>query len=150
MKLKKTINNNKIFLKQRRDGRVVAFQTLFSWDISKKPIDELLKFDWLDKKYNTNSIEYAVFLIKGVIDNLNIIDEKIKSKLRNWDLERISNIDKSILRFSVFSLLFEKDLSCNVVINEAVEIVKLFGNEDSYKFVNGILDAITKSEKNSR
>jgi len=138
------------FLLHRREGRIVAFQSLFAYDFSKKPIDDLLKFDWLDASYSNESLEYAKFLIKGTIENIELIDSNIKSRLRNWDFERISIIDKSILRFSIYSLIFEKKLSKNIIINEAIEIVKLYGTQDSYKFVNGILDAIKKSEEQSK
>lgn len=138
------------FLLHRREGRIVAFQALFAYDFSKKPIDDLLKFDWLDINYSSESLEYAKFLIKGTIENIELIDSNIKSRLRNWDFERISIIDKSILRFSIYSLIFEKKLSKNIIINEAIEIVKLYGTQDSYKFVNGILDAIKKSEEQSK
>lgn len=141
--------NNK-FLLHRREGRIVAFQALFAYDFSKKPIEDLLKFDWLDAKYSSESLDYAKFLLTGTIENIELIDSNIKSRLRNWDFERISIIDKSILRFSIYSLIFEKKLSKNIIINEAIEIVKLYGTQDSYKFVNGILDAIKKSEEQSK
>lgn len=141
--------NNK-FLLHRREGRIVAFQALFAYDFSKKPIEDLLKFDWLDTKYSSESLDYAKFLLTGTIENIELIDSNIRSRLRNWDFERISIIDKSILRFSIYSLIFEKKLSKNIIINEAIEIVKLYGTQDSYKFVNGILDAIKKSEEQSK
>ena len=101
-------------------------------------------------EYSDESLEYASFLLKGTIENLCEIDDIIKSKLRNWDFNRISNIDKAILRFSIFSMLFENDLPEKVIINEAVEIVKNFGSEDSYKFVNGILDAVKRSKEKGK
>ena len=133
----------------RRNGRIIAFQALFSLNFSDTPPAELLKFGWLDKKYSARAIKYATFLIKGTLENLKTIDEMIQSKLRNWNYDRISNIDRAILRFSVFSLVFEKELSKKIIINEAIEIVKLFGSEDSHKFINGILDAIKRSEEQS-
>ena len=141
--------NNK-FIYNRREGRILAFQTIFAYDfLNNKTLDNLLNFDWLEKKVSKESLDYAVYLIKGTIENLDIIDKHIKSKLINWDFNRISSIDKAILRFSIFSLLFDKNLPEKVIINEAVEIVKEFGSEESYKFVNGILDAIRKSKESS-
>ena len=141
------INQNKNFQEIRRNGRILAFQTLFAFDFNKQPIEELLTFNWLENIYSEQETEYAVFLIKGAIDNIKIIDDKIKSKLKNWDFDRISNIDKAVLRFSIFSMLYEKEVPEKVIINEAIEIVKKFGTEDSYKFVNGILDAVKRSKK---
>ncbi len=142
----KNINNDKSYKQKRRDGRIIAFQTLFAYDFNHKALDELLKWDWLEEKYPKESIEYAKFLIKGTIENIDFIDKKIKSKLKNWDFSRISNIDKAILRFSIFSMFFESELPEKVIINEAVEIVKNFGTEESYKFINGILDALKRSK----
>ena len=139
------INND--LISSRRDGRILAFQVLFSYDFNQKDYKELIKFDWNEEKLSAESKEYAEFLIKGTLLNINDIDDKIKSKLKNWDFNRISNIDKAILRFSVFSLLFENDLPEKVIINEAIEIVKLFGGKDSYKFINGILDAIRQDKQ---
>ncbi|MBN2546127.1 MAG: transcription antitermination factor NusB [Spirochaetes bacterium] len=141
---------NSKYLVHRREGRIIAFQALFAYDFTKKSIDELLKFDWLENECSNESLDYAKFLIKGTIENIELIDSKINSRLRNWDFDRISIIDKSILRFSIYSLIFEKNLSKNIIINEAIEIVKLYGTQDSYKFVNGILDAIKKSEEQSK
>ncbi|MCK4796874.1 MAG: transcription antitermination factor NusB [Spirochaetes bacterium] len=132
------------YINHRKEGRIIAFQTLFSYDFNQKSIEDLLKFQWLENEFSKEAIQYADFLIKGTIENLDVIDKKIKSKLKNWDFERISNIDKAILRFSIFSMLFEEELSEKIIINEAVEIVKDFGTKDSYKFVNGILDAVKR------
>ncbi len=141
---------NKSYREKRRDGRILAFQALFAYDYDKKPVEEILNFNWQDNEYSQESISYAYFLIKGTIENLSTIDTLIKSKLKNWDFNRISNIDKAILRFSIFSMLFEKDLPEKVIINEAVEIVKNFGSEDSYKFVNGILDAVKQFKEKGK
>ncbi|HOV14156.1 MAG TPA: transcription antitermination factor NusB [Spirochaetota bacterium] len=143
------IDQKNSFFKDRREGRIIAFQSVFSCGFNDTKIDDILKFDWMTESKNTVSIEYAKFLVAGTLKNLDEIDEIIKSKLKNWDINRISSVDKAILRFSIFSLLYENDLDEKIVINEAIEIAKIFGNEDSYKFINGILDAVkgTKKEK---
>jgi N utilization substance protein B len=142
-----TKTNKNDFIKHRREGRILAFQAIFSYDFNPVSTDDLLRFDWLESPYSKESFEYAAFLIKGTIENLETRDNTIKSKLINWDFARIASVDKAILRFSIFSLLFEKELPEKVIINEAIEIVKQFGSDDSYKFVNGILDAVKKSKK---
>jgi transcription antitermination protein NusB len=141
------MNTNKNNFSHKREGRIIAFQALFAYDFNQIPLDDILKFDWLDNGLSKSTIEYAAFLVTGTVNNLFVIDDVIKSKLRNWDFERISSVDKAILRFSIFSMLYEKDLSEKIIINEAIEIVKEFGSDESYKFVNGILDAIKKSKK---
>jgi len=136
-----SINN----FSNRREARIIAFQSLFSYDFNPIPLEELISFYWLsdeDENIENEILDYASFLTKGTIENLSNIDEIIKNRLRNWNFDRISAIDKSILRFSIFSLLFEKDLDSKIIINEAIEIVKQFGTFDSYKFVNGLLDRV--------
>lgn len=137
------IKNN---FKYKREGRIICFQALYSYDFNDKPGSEIVKFDWLEEKIEPETFEYAKFLVEGCFRNLPEIDELIINKLRNWEFNRISAVDKAILRFSLFSLLYEKDLDQKIIINEAVEIAKEFGNEDSYKFINGILDAIRKTK----
>ena len=137
------IKNN---FKYKREGRIICFQALYSYDFNDKPASEIVKFDWLEEKIEPETIEYAKFLVEGCFRNLAEIDDLIIKKLRNWEFNRISAVDRAILRFSLFSLLYEKDLDQKIIINEAVEIAKEFGNEDSYKFINGILDAIRKTK----
>jgi transcription antitermination protein NusB len=138
------MNTNKNSFQYKREGRVIAFQVLFSLDVNQTSLEDLLKFGWLEDEYSKSSLDYAKFLIEGTIKNISEVDNTIKSKLRNWDFDRLSSIDKAILRFSVFSLLNEKDLPEKIIINEAIEIVKQFGTEESYKFINGILDAVKR------
>ena len=164
--------------KSRHIGRVIAFQTLFAYDYEQRSADEILKFDWIrradvrpDAEPNNDetnitlfeelfgevddwtyraAVDYARFLVEGTLRNLDEIDNLITAKLRNWSLDRISSIDRAIMRFAVFSILYENDLDESIIINEAVEIVKEFGSKESYKFVNGILDAIKKDKKQNK
>lgn len=138
------IDKKYFFINERRKGRIIAFKVLFSYDFNNKDIEFLSDFSWVEEELSDISIWYAKFLIEGTIKNLKQIDSLIKEKSRNWDFHRISYIDRAILRFSIFSILFEKDLDDKIVIDEAIEIAKIFGTEDSYRFVNGILDAIKK------
>lgn len=144
------MKTNQEFIQHRREGRILAFQVIFAHEFNSEQISDLLKFDWIEETFSDESIKYASFLIKGTLDNLELIDNEIKSRLKNWDFDRISNVDKSILRFSIFSLLFDEKLPGKVIINEAIEIVKKFGSKDSYRFVNGILDAVRKSKRKSK
>lgn len=135
------------FIAYRREGRVIAFQTLFSYEFEKRSITELLRFKWLDETVGKEARLYATGLVEGTLNKIEEIDDIIKGKLINWDFGRVSIIEKSILRFSIYSLFFEKKVPERVVINEAVEIAKQFGTDDSYKFVNGILDAVKKAKQ---
>ena len=109
--------------------------------------DEILTFDWLDKKYDDATIDFARRLVQGTINDLRKIDDHIKRQLEHWDLDRVSYVDRAILRFSTYSLLSQNDVPDTVIINEAIDIAKIFGSDDSYRFVNGVLDGIRK-EKN--
>lgn len=86
-------------------------------------------------------------LVMATIDNIQSIDEQVKSVLQNWKYDRISTIDKLILRLGVCELLFFDDIPYEVTINEAVEMAKKYGNAESQKFVNGVLDAIVKKKR---
>jgi len=109
--------------------------------------DEILTFDWLDKKYDDATIDFARRLVQGTIKDLRKIDDHIKRQLEHWDLDRVSYVDRAILRFSTYSLFSQNDVPDTVIINEAIDIAKIFGSDDSYRFVNGVLDGIRK-EKN--
>jgi transcription antitermination factor nusB len=134
----------------RRKSRILVMEALFSWEISRQPLEELLQFCWLDKEVNATCAEtdfaFPRLLLSGVLENIVAIDAKITEYLRGWEFERINGIDKAILRMSVYSLLFQKDIAASIVIDEAVSIAHDYGDDDSYKFVNGILDAIRKNE----
>ncbi len=134
----------------RRKGRIIAFQALFSWEMNKHSVDEILDFKWIDKdkinKTNNDSFLFAGLITSGTIENTELIDSTIKNHLDNWDFSRISKVDLAVLRISVYSLLFQKDIPASVTIDEAIDIVKEYGNDDSYRFINGVLDAIRKTQ----
>ena len=84
-------------------------------------------------------------MIAGAIENQSQIDERIKENLKGWDFARLNKVTLSILRMSVYSLLFQKDVPVSIVIDEAVDIAKEYGQDDSFKFINAVLDTIGKS-----
>ncbi|MDX9801143.1 MAG: transcription antitermination factor NusB [Spirochaetia bacterium] len=131
----------------RRKGRIIAFQVIFSWDINKTGIDSLYNLEWLDigkEKITEESIIFAKLLIKGTLENISEIDEKIRKHIDNWDFKRISKVDLAILRLSTYSLLFQKEIAGNIIIDEAVDISRNFSSDESYRFINGVLDSIFK------
>ena len=131
----------------RRKGRIIAFQALFSWDFNKNKIDDLTNFSWvneLNKKIKEDPIIFAKIIIKGTIDNIIEIDKKIKQHISNWDFNRIAKVDLAILRLSTYSLIYQKDIAGNIVIDEAIDISKEFSSDESYRFINGVLDSIYK------
>lgn len=133
----------------RRKGRILAFQALYSWNVSGTDTDSLLKFDWVEpdklEEMGSDITTFARLLITGTIEHIDEIDEMIKKHLVNWDFERLKKVDLAILRISVYPLLFQKDIHPSIIIDEAIDISKEFGEDDSYKFVNAVLDNIRKN-----
>lgn len=135
----------------RRKGRILAFQALYAWDVSKIEVSDLLDFNWLEQdrinKLGAEGILFPRLLISGAIENIEEIDAKIKLFLNNWDFDRLSKVELAILRLSVYSLLFQKDVHPSIVIDEAIDIARDYGGDESYKFINGILDSIYKDQE---
>ena len=139
----------------RRNGRVIAFQAVYSWDVTKASLDDLLTFEWLQKDAETSELSanskeertFASLIIAGTISHIDEIDKLIENHLSaSWSMERISRVALAILRTSVYELLFQKDAEAKIVIDEAVNIAKDFDTDDSYKFINAVLDKIGKDE----
>ena len=142
----------------RRKSRIIAFQALYSWDVSKESVDDILSFSWLQKdseikegvEHNFSESEkeeqtFASFIIKGTIDHVDEIDELIKNHLSSsWSMERVNKVSLAILRTSIYEMLYQQGSEAKIVIDEAVNITKDYGPEDSYKFVNAVLDKIRK------
>jgi N utilization substance protein B len=137
-------------LGSRRSARILALQALYQIDISGRNARDVLAFDWVDKNYDDNTIDFARQLVNGTVSDLKRIDSHIKRQLEHWDLDRVSYIDRAILRFSTYSLFSQDDVPDTVIINEAIDIAKIFGTDDSYRFVNGVLDGIRKEKNRER
>ena len=110
------------------------------------PADELARLEWVDKDISEDIRQFAVVLIDGSLRNMDEIDELIKTYSKNWKFERLSAVDKSILRLSIYALIHLPDIPSAVTINEGIELGKIYGGESSGQFINGILDAIHKYE----
>ena len=142
----------------RRKSRIIAFQALYSWDVSKESVDDILSFSWLQKdseikegvEHEISESEkeeqtFASFIITGKIDHVNEIDELIKKHLTStWSMDRVNKVSLAILRTSIYEMLYQQGSEAKIVIDEAVNITKDYGPEDSYKFVNAVLDKIRK------
>jgi len=142
----------------RRKSRILAFQALYFWESSSRnitqrvPVDELINFAWLEEeKFSKLDEGMAVFsrlLIAGTVENIKEIDKAIKDHLDNWDIKRLNRVDLAVLRISVYALMYQGEISPSIVIDEAIGICREFGTDDSYKFVNGVLDSIRRTLKN--
>jgi len=129
---------------KRREGREVTLQLLFHWDLNvRQPLTAKdLEFFWKFRQATCSIQAYAANLLNGVIASQATIDEKISKYTANYELRRISAVDRNILRMAVYEMMYAVDVPPIVAINEAIEIAKKFGTEESGKFVNGILDRV--------
>ena len=128
----------------RRKSRELALQALYQWNITRQ--DPFLILDQLKANFSPadEEDEFAQQIVVGVLEHYNHIDELIEKFLEHWRLDRISIIDRNILRMAIFELLFREDIPPRVTLNEAIDLGKRFGSEDSSSFINGILDRIQK------
>lgn len=132
----------------RRKARELAVQILFHMEYNPGDPDET--FELICENLNTpNRIRpYSKQLVCGVCENIENIDRLIKESSKNWRLERMSRVDRSILRMSVFEIFFLEGIPRKVSINEAVELAKKYGTDESGAFINGVLDNIQWVEPN--
>jgi len=129
----------------RRESRETALQILFQLEFNDVLEERSLDHFWKNRK--SQNSEYVQELIKGVVSNKDEIDSLIQSYSKNWRLSRMLYIDRNILRLAVYEMLFEEGMPVAVAINEAVELAKKFGSNESAKFINGLLDALSKDPK---
>lgn len=134
-------------MRKRSRARECALQILYQIDITKDDYDSCSRDFWQFQDEPDASIrEFAQDLVKGTVENMGRIDEIISEHATNWKIERMAVVDRNILRLAAYELLYMEDIPPKVSINEAVEIAKKFGDRNSGKFVNGILDKINKVE----
>jgi transcription antitermination protein NusB len=129
---------------KRREGREVTLQLLFHWDLNaRQPLDETdLGLFWAFRPAVPGVRTFATNLLNGIVANQATIDEKISKYTANYELRRISAVDRNILRMAVYEMLYADDVPPIVAINEAIDIAKKYGTEESGKFVNGVLDRV--------
>lgn len=133
----------------RRKSRIIAFQAVYSWDVSGESLEDLLQFSWVDSKDNLEegALAFSRLIISGTVENITHIDELIKTHLsKNWNFDRLNKVTLAILRISIYSIIYQKDIAASIVIDEAIDLAKEFGPEDSFKFINAMLDKITKEQ----
>jgi N utilization substance protein B len=125
---------------QKRAARELALKSLYKSEFL--GYETALDFSF-EERATKESKDYAKLLVKGVVDNVSYIDKLIKEFSINWDIRRISIIDKNILRVAIYEMV-NKLAPPKVVINEALELAKKYSEKKAPKFINGILDAIKK------
>jgi transcription antitermination factor NusB len=127
---------------KRRRSRELAVQVLFHLDINGGEGDEALDLIMLHFGAARGLAKFARELVAGVIEHAAEIDHLIRDASEHWRLERLPLVDKGILRVAVFEMGWRDDVPARVSIDEAVEIGKIFGGDDTPAFINGVLDKI--------
>jgi len=133
----------------RRDGREAAVQFLFGRDLRGGIAlgkDEITQF-WELRTARSFARDFATELIEGTLENIGEIDALIKPALQNFSFYRLTPVDRNILRLGVYELLYAEHIPASAALNEAIEIARRFGTEDSPAFVNGVLDRILRESR---
>lgn len=149
-------------MRKRTRAREFALQILYQLDIAHAAIDEVCEDFWLERgdpvlssperkaldedKRDADVREYAERLVRGTVANVKELDKIIERFAENWEIGRMAYVDRNILRLSAYEMIHLDEIPVKVAINEAVELAKRYGESDSSKFVNGILDRIAKTE----
>ena len=133
----------------RRLSREMALKSLFQIDLVSTNMEEALKYAFENGEFTFSDEvkEFSLILVKGVLSNLSEIDKSVSNYTKNWSLERITNIDRNILRIAIYEILYLDNIPKSVSINEAVELAKKYGTKSSFSFVNGVLGKIDKNDK---
>lgn len=128
----------------RRESRELALQMLYALDSnSSVGLTETMQTFRDERGEVTGRVrEFAEELVQGVQDHREIIDEAIKERSKNWSLSRMPRVDLNVMRMAAYELMFRSDIPKKVSINEAIEIVRRYGDKESPSFVNGILDEV--------
>jgi N utilization substance protein B len=126
----------------RRKGRELALQALYQIDVRGDDGGSALRLFWEHCDAPTDARSFAEELVGGVLEERARVDELIASCSENWRLGRLSHVDRNILRVATYELLRRRDVPASVAIDEAIEIAKRFGSDESATFVNGVLDSV--------
>lgn len=129
----------------RRRARECALQMLFSYDVTRPSVEDLLETFWGELAEASEEVRgFANELAVGTISNLEEIDERIRIRTEHWRIPRMAVVDRNLLRMAVFEFLHQPNTPRTVAINEALEIARRFSTSESTQFINGILDAIKR------
>lgn len=129
----------------RHLSRTIAMQTLYEWDMRRDlDIEDIMSRN-IEEFQEDADPEYIHTVVRGAVSTADEIDQKIEAVAPEWPIAQISPIDKAILRVAIHELLYSEEVPPKVAINEAVELAKMFGGENSSKFINGVLGTLYRS-----
>lgn len=136
-------------MSNRHLARTIALQSLYEWDFHKRADEEAIQIAERNLKEFAPEFDersFTLALIKGIIDKQNDITAAITKFAPDWPIERITTVDRNVLRIGIYELVFDDQIPSKVAINEAIELAKTFGGESSGKFVNGVLGAVYRDQ----
>jgi transcription antitermination protein NusB len=130
---------------QRRKAREVALECLYSYEIRENvSVEEIFPYSQERHQLDKEGSDFALALLRKTTENITELDSIIARHIDNWDLARLAMIDRNILRLGLAELHYFPEIPKKVTIDEAIELAKLYGSADSGRFVNGVLDALSK------
>jgi transcription antitermination factor NusB len=130
----------------RTQARQSTLQILYQIEVAKTSHQEAIEDYFSNHEFSPAHQEFTKTLVNGIHSQLKDLDQVITRYAKNWQISRMAVVDKNILRMGVYELLYTEDIPPKVTINEAVELAKKFGDVDSPKFINGILDSVFRKE----
>ncbi len=131
----------------RRKARELALKALFMFDMQNKPDEQTMRLFWDDRPVKPAIRERTEKIVKGVIEHIDDIDKRIESASEHWRIDRMSRVDRNVLRLALYEMLIDdEDVPPEACIDEAVEIARRYGDTTSPAFINGVLDRILKEE----
>jgi transcription antitermination factor NusB len=133
-------------MRKRTQARECALKILYQLDMADQPLEEVFPLFWEHYPAPPEVREFAEVLVRGTRQHLLQIDQKLSQYTENWQLNRMAAVDRNILRFAAYELLYVEEIPPKVTINEAVNIAKKYSQEEAGKFVNGVLDKINHTE----
>jgi len=135
-------------MRRRTIAREHALKIFYQVEVKKNDtLDEIIQQYWEDNPVDQEIAVFAERIVRGTLEHLEALDTIVSRHTDNWQLSRMAIIDRNILRFGAYEILYVEDVPPKVTINEAVNIAKKYSQEDSGKFVNGVLDHINHNEK---
>jgi len=129
----------------RHQARMAVVSLLYAYDLGNQSIADFSDEIMEEKKIRNKQRDFAMDLFRGVTEHLDVVDAAIEKHLKDWDFDRLGSIERATLRLGAYEIMYG-ELDSAVIINEAIEVTKAFGSEQSPKFINGVLDAIAKDK----
>jgi len=129
---------------KRRKARECALQILFQLEFGSESLEEVLRDFWQHQKVASEVKDYGEYLVRGINQHKQEIDDIIQQASKNWRLERMAVVDRNVLRIAVYEMMIEKNLASPIIINEAIEIARKFSGQEAAIFINGLLDSINR------